>query len=524
MDQRKVGSGGFFLPDVYTQNKTATIDRLKRGEIDYADLSQWSFADEFMGFVLELGLLEFADKTYPNPRKKNFVPVWFLIASQLVLRLHNARAYSHLKYFLNAGSILTKIGFNTSASGEVGFNDRNKYERHTAIDQDTARKFFKDTDPLEIRNWYNETFQGWMRARKVYDAKGLFVLDQSHLVVPDNPKYEDAVRMPVDEHGQRYKNLETLTNEQKKALVYRPCYTLSCLLHIDSNGELFHFSGYEFGPGNEDELVHAEALVPQFCKKNPGTMKELIVDRGYISGPWIGNIKTQHGVDVLIPLRKNMNDFQDALAIAEQMNRWVTTEIEKDASDKTIKKTVTTHVGEMDLWTDCPLKLNVYVSKTETWNPEQGVWDHRQWALASTKRYPSEKAAIERYALRNQVEERFKQLKCFWNISKWPSPARGLLESQICFILMTYSLLQLYLRRHDLQQLAHRAIQTLRQEEGLGKDVVLVYAGEHFAVLCLDDYSLILVEMEPEPKQKLKAIMEKQREVRLTRDSHRTIR
>ncbi len=524
MNQSKVGSGGFFLPDVYAHNNQTVVELLRRGEVDYADLSQWSFADEFMSFVLHLDFLEFADKTFPNPRKKNFVPVWFLIASQLVLRLHNERAYSHLKYFLNAGSILTKIGFNTSASGVVGFNEKNKYERHTAIDQDAARKFFKDTDPEEIRDWYNESFQGFLRARKVYDAKGLFVLDQSHLVVPNNANYQDAVRMPVDEHGQRYKNLDTLTDEHKRTLVYHPCYTLSCLLHIDSDAELFHFSGYDFGPGNADELAQAENLVPQFCKRNPGVMKELIVDRGYISGPWIGKTKKEHGVDVLIPLKKSMSDFQDAFAIAEQIKRWAATEIEKDATGKIVKKTITADVGEMDLWQDCPLKLNVYVSKTETWNSEQGVWDLREWALASTKPYPSEKAAVLRYALRSQVEERFKQLKCFWNISKWPSPARGLLESQICFILMTYSLMQLYLRRHDLQQLARRGIETLRQQERLGKDAVVVYAGEHFAVLCLDDYSLILVDMESVPKQKLKAIMEKQREVRLIRDSHRKIR
>ncbi len=79
------------------------------------------------------------------------------------------------------------------------------------------------------------------------------------------------------------------------------------------------------------------------------------------------------------------------------------------------------------------------------------------------------------------------------------------------------------MRRKDLQQLARQAISTLRREEQLGKDVVLIYAGEYFGVLCLDDYSLILVELEPESKQKLKEIMANQREVRLKRDSHRIV-
>ena len=50
--------------------------------IDYADLSQWTLPDEFLCFVLDSGLLKFVDATYPNPREKNEVPIWFLITCQ----------------------------------------------------------------------------------------------------------------------------------------------------------------------------------------------------------------------------------------------------------------------------------------------------------------------------------------------------------------------------------------------------------------------------------------------------------
>jgi hypothetical protein len=518
MDRSTIGSGNFFLPKIVHQDQNKVLESLKAGSIDYADLSQWSFADEFLCFTMQLKFLEFADRTYPNPRKKNEVPIWFLIASQFVLRLHGSRNYDHLKYFLNSGALLTKIGFNTVAHGAVGFNQKNKYERKTAVDPSTVRKFFKDTPAEEIRQWYNDDLQRWFKAHKVYDTKGLFVLDQTHLVVPKNSNYADAAMMPVDEHGQLYKNLNKMTEEQKKGLVYHPCYTLSLLLHINASGDLHHISGYDFGPGNEDELVQARNIVPNFCENNPGVMKELIVDRGYIDGPDIGTLKQKYKVDVLIPLKRNMDDYKDALEIANRKNKWKLTEQKTNEGGKLLKETVTTHVERMDLWEECPVHLDIYVSKTKRWDEKKQKYEQYTWALAATKKYPSEKAAIERYGLRVIIEERNKQLKCSWNISNFPSPSKGLMETHVGFTLLSYSLLQLYLRRKDLKDITHRAIDTLKREERMGKNVVLVYAEDSFAVLDLDDCMLTIIDLEPGPQQKIRAIMQAQKEERLKRN------
>ncbi len=514
----QIGSGGFYLPQIYRHNQMEVEKYFDRGEIDYVDMSQWSFADELLCFALQSGFFKFVDETYPNPRKKNEVPIWFLIASQLVLRTHNSSKYSQLEYFLNAGSILTKIGFNISGQGIVGFNNKNQKQRKTAIDHDTVRKYFKDTTAKELRHWYNDDIQKWFRIKKTYNSKGIFVLDQSHLVVPKNSNYKDAVYMAVDEHGQRYRNFDKLTKEQKKAIVYHPCYLFSQLLHLDESNENFHIASYELGPGNEDEMVHARKLVFDFCEKYPGVMKELILDRGYINGEFIGILKQKYGVDVLIPLRSNMADFKDALGIAERKGNWKQTKcVEKNG--KIVKEIKTHFVENMDLWEECPLKLQIYVNKSRKWDDELRDYQEHYWGLASTKKYPSEKAAIERYALRTQVEERFRQLKKVWNINTFPSPNENLVEAHVGFILLTYSLLQLYLKRKELRELNHKTIMTLRQEERLGKDVVLAYKNDSFAIFDLDDCLLRTVSMVLENQQKFKKMLIKQKEVKTKRFS-----
>lgn len=118
------GSDGFYFPKIYQKAQREIEACLEQGEIDYADLTKWSFPDEFLCFVLERKLLEFVNSSYPNPRTRNDVPIWFLICCQFVMRLPQTGSYHHLGFLLNSGSLLTRFGFNVGAK-HIGFNDKN---------------------------------------------------------------------------------------------------------------------------------------------------------------------------------------------------------------------------------------------------------------------------------------------------------------------------------------------------------------------------------------------------------------
>jgi hypothetical protein len=519
-----VGTGGFIFPQVYQKNNTIIENAFKTGDVDYIELTQWNFADEFFSFILENGFLPFADESYPNPRDVNAVPIWFLLCSQFLLRLYNSGKYHHLKYLLNSGSILTRLGFNVSNPFVDGFNGKNKYDRKTAVDPDTVRKFFKDTSPLHLRKWHNNDVQHWFKSKRVFDEKGLFVLDQSHLVVPDNPNYKDARRMPVDEFGQWYKNYSKLSTEQKKILPHHPCYTLSSLLHVDTSKDFFHIAGYDFGPGNEDELVQGRKLINNFCQNFPGIMKELIVDRGYIDGKLIGILKNEYNVDILIPLRSDMETYRDAIVIANGMDKWKLTEHDETKEEgKLIKETYSTYVADMDLWEECPVKLHAYVSKTKRWSNKKQEYQEYFWVLVSSKKYISEKAAISRYGLRFQIEERFRQLKHGWGLHKFTSPSDGLLESHLAFTTLSYSMLQLYLRRNNLQKETHKMINSLRNNEQSGRDAVIIYAGDCFGTMDLDYCLSVVAGMEEEPRKKIQSLMKVQIEARRIRENSKRV-
>ena len=139
---------------VYRENKPYVLNRFNSGQIDYADLTEWSFMDKFFGFLLAHGFLEWAEGSYPNPRHRKNIPLWFLLAVMMQLRLHQKVAYSRVPGVLRSGSILTRVKFNIGLK-DGGFNYRNKKEREVPLMHDTVRKYFRSTDGEKLERWYN---------------------------------------------------------------------------------------------------------------------------------------------------------------------------------------------------------------------------------------------------------------------------------------------------------------------------------------------------------------------------------
>jgi len=507
MMSNDVGSGGFFLPKVYEKNQKLVANSFVRGDFDQAAMTAWSFADEFLCFAMKSEFLKFADKSFPNPRFQNEVPIWFLLTCQFLLRIHQSQRYSNLKTLLRSGSVLSRVGFNVG-SGELGFNNKNTKPRTTAVDQDTVRKFFKDADPNKIRSWHNIENQKWFRSKKAFHADGIFILDQTRVVVPNNKNYEDARMMPVDENGHLY-NMHGLSEQQKKALPRRRCYTLSVLLHTDRRRETLHIAGYEFGPGTEDELDHANKMIPVFCKNHPGVMKLLIMDKGYVSGDFVSMLKSELNVDFLMPLKSNMNNFTDAVSIGQQEGNWKEVNETIGAQGRVLSKTRAQSVDKMDLWDKCQVPINTTVFETTRWSNSKNEYRTHFWVLASTKTFNTPQICYNRYKIRTEIEERFRQFKLTWNLKAFPSPSRSLIESHICFTLLSYSLVELYLRQHQYQEKLRQMISTLRRDESLGKDAIIVYSGGSYAVFSLREYTDILVEMTPEARSKVASDIDK---------------
>ncbi len=484
---------------VFEENKVEVRKRLKDGRIDYLDLTSWSFQDRLFGFLLEERFFEWCGASYPTPRERENIPIWFLLACGLQMKLHRTAAFHKLGYVLRSGSILTRVRFNVGLKGG-GFNEKNKKPRKVAIDPDGARKFFTDTEASGVEHWYNTDVQGWLRSHRGYsDKEGIFILDPTLIPLPDNPNYKESALLPLDQEG-RYVDVKKLTPAERKRFKYTRAYQLTLLLHYSRQDDYFLFAGGHLGPGDESGLKRGEALVDQFVSEiGKGVIKLLIMDKEFIDGGMITRFKKTHGIDCLVPLKSNMHALLDALGISrlETVN-WVKYDEVKDESGKVVEVEEVAGVGEVESWENCQVPLYVVLVRTRKANGETEIW-----ALASTKTFRDPREPRKLYTDRVQIEERIDQVKNCWWVGSFTTPNFNADTVHIFFVLLTYTLIQLYLKATHNEEFAPQTIETLRQEERLGKDAVIVYAEKYFAVFDVDEYTEIILHLKPKAHERM---------------------
>ena len=96
-------------PIVYEENKVKVLEDLKDGRLDYLDLADWTFQDRFFAFLLGVRFFEICGASYPTPRKKEEVPLWFLLACKVQMKLHTTSAFDQLPGILRSGAVLSRV-------------------------------------------------------------------------------------------------------------------------------------------------------------------------------------------------------------------------------------------------------------------------------------------------------------------------------------------------------------------------------------------------------------------------------
>jgi hypothetical protein len=194
------------------------------------------------------------------------VPFWFYVASNLSMRLHGVHAFDAFPMVVRSGGMLQAFGPQAGRktvhpeTGDTtifceGFNQKNLYDRQTSCDQDFLRKAAKDTDAQALMRWFGEDGVRVFQRRRAFDREGIFIGDASYLFVPDNPHYEDSVKLLFDEHNHPVseKQYRKMTDEQKSRCQRRRCYKMVTLLHTNRTLDFFLFVAVRVVSGNVHE-------------------------------------------------------------------------------------------------------------------------------------------------------------------------------------------------------------------------------------------------------------------------------
>ena len=204
-------------------------------------VSEAAEADLFRHLIRRQVIQRLAE-TYPTPRKKEEVPIWIYLSSELTLKLHGAQSYHAFPRILRCGGLIDALGPEMGGrktphpeTGDVtlacpGFNDKNDYDRQTPCDQDFLRKFAHDTNTDRLHAWFNREVPRCLRSLGLFDPEGLFIGDASYLFVPDNEHYEQSDVLWFDEHNHPV-DADKVDLRDQRYQQHR-CYKLVSLIHV----------------------------------------------------------------------------------------------------------------------------------------------------------------------------------------------------------------------------------------------------------------------------------------------------
>jgi hypothetical protein len=317
----------------FEHDRGFVVEALRQGEVDYLENVSEAVEADLFRHLLDRRVLARLAESYPTPRQKEEVPVWFYLASQLSLRLHGVVGYNAFPYIIRSGGLIEALGPTVGRktvhpdTQDVtlacpGFNDKNRYDRQTPCDQDFLRKFARATDVERLEAWFNREVPRCLRALQLFDEEGLFVGDASYLFVPDNEHYERSVVMLFDEHHHPVDPKQV--DLHNKRYQWRRCYKVVSLLHVNRALDYCLVVAARLVGGNEHECPILYELVDGFLEAvGQGIMKVLIVDRGLLDGANLGRLKTQYHIDTLVPLKTNMDAYQDVMGLTRLKDfRW----------------------------------------------------------------------------------------------------------------------------------------------------------------------------------------------------------
>ncbi|MCL4417229.1 MAG: transposase [Actinobacteria bacterium] len=473
---------------VYTQNKSQVEKELRQGNIDNAAFSSIGFVDEFFSYLLSSDFFPFCEATYPSPRVKKEVEPWFLLASLIGAKMLGEKSFRNIPYVLRNGTLLKLFGFNIGP----GFNNKNKKDRIFPVDQDTIRKYFKDTNPNKLTLWFNNDFTSWLSKKKAYNS-GIFILDATFIPLPDNTNYENASYVRLDSSG----NYADETCPDAKLTL---CYKLSSLLNTDMEASYYIYAAARLDTGSVNGLYEGRDLVQNFIE-NKGYISTLLIDRGYLDGEMLTDFKARHKINWIIPLKKSMSVYDDAVGLSRARNaKWQLYKTEQNSEGFTTLKEEVVTFDNIKSWEQ--LSVPVCVSVKRTTDYIEGTVSY--FVLAHTKKYTSSSEPFNLYEKRTKIEERHRQLKGWWSLASFTSTSFSLVLTQVLSTLATYSLMQLYLISSEMQDLARRTIDTILKREKRGRHIVICYSGKNYAVFDIDEYSFIIMDLAPAYKERLK--------------------
>ncbi len=465
----------YFNENIIEYKPKETLEALKEGQIENMRVTAQMPIDDIVCFGLDEAFLKEGLTSFPDPRKFHDIPIEVLLLPQVIQRLDDEHSLVNAPYMLNSAELIAKLGYSLTVL-ETGFNDKNVHKRQTAFHGDSLRHVLKSVKSEKIIDWYNSNWNKLFKENSPGRTK-IYIMDGTNLYIPKHlfEKYEGAGVLKVPK------------KKSKTEFEYKYGYKVVWIQEvIDRKGVI---RAMKFAPINDHDLKVGKELVKEFSFEK-GSL--LSMDKGFLDGEWISELKEKRNIDICIPLKNNSEITTFAKAEAIHKGDW---ENHPTRDKQRIRK-----INSDDLsgtgWS--VFKSGVLVNFIKKNGEEEYI------SFVDTRENISGKKILATYDLRSEIEESHRQMKCFQGLEKLPSKRFVNIVFRVIMGTISYNLFNLFLNSEKCVDLDAYSLKTHRQKRVDEKNPdVIIYTKKTFAIIKNLDFLQLILSLKKSVQKKL---------------------
>jgi len=477
-----------------TRNQHEVAKRLLAGEVAMVGGTGWSFVEPFLAFLSEVGFFEIL-QVEGEKFIRQMAEVSLLILTYQVKVLLGLSGMNCIGQTLFRDLALLKLIGYTSEQLRDGFCQRGKAGKQKPLHKNVLADAVEKLTADELSYILNESIKRLAGKGLLAESRGRFALDATDLET--TARFKDGGAKTVTERKWSRK-------EKKQVEIEKTVHGFKLLAVYDVQLRMVVAAKVVKIQAHESQFTR-ELLRQGINNLGPGVIKVLLIDRGFLDGLTLWQIKHDDGVDFVIPAKDGMHIKTDARAfLKETPDGQLVIAAERLGQGPTqaghVKLIGIAGLTTYDQYGDeahqqranradfegHPLNAIVVTEfEQHLYSPDQAKVFLTSLPITDTL------AVLDLYGLRSLIENTlFRELKQGWFIGRFPKKTADAVRGHVFLTLTIFNLTNAY-RTEAGQALAQRGIRRQRRQ-WQDTNQVLVFAGEYYAIFDIEEIFILL--------------------------------
>jgi hypothetical protein len=273
----------------------------------------------------------------------------------------------------------------------------------------------------------------------------------------------------------------------------------ACVLCSMSEGEVLPILWNILEADTRADVTQGKLLMSCAMPMLSGKVKRLIVDRGFMSGAWISELKQKWGLDVVIGLKSDMVLHQDMVALSQLPETiWLAAQPPKYHKGEIPTRHIC-YLSDLDLWEECTVELAGIVIRDTCSNKTE------YYTVVTTDGTAEPETIYDWMRSRWAIEEAFMTESRYGCLNRIGSCRESVAAAIVHFSLLAYTLLRLFARQEEAES------KNIRGQSPMGRVEFVAYWGGYYAIIFPSQLVELVARCAPAWGDRLPSILEKLR-------------